>query len=216
MGMNHDYKNIISIKNLCDAWTEFICGKKSKKDVAEFSLNLSQNIFRLHEDLRTKTYRHGAYEAFSISDPKPRSIHKATVNLTSQLFANVYLNEFDQFVKHTLKTKHYIRYADDFVVVSCDRAYLNSILPLMHDFLGSTLKLSMHPNKVSISTAASGIDFLGWVHFPNHRVLRTTTKKRMFKKIRIAAEKSEVVQSYLGLLSHGDAYSLKAKIIDML
>ena len=77
--MSHDYKNIISIENLCDAWTEFIRGKKSKKDVAEFSLNLSQNIFRLHEELRTKTYRHGAYEAFSISDPKPRSIHKATV-----------------------------------------------------------------------------------------------------------------------------------------
>jgi RNA-directed DNA polymerase len=77
--MSHDYKNIISIKNLCDAWTEFIRGKKSKKDVAEFSLDISQNIFRLHQNLRTKTYRHGAYEAFSRSDSKPRSIHKATV-----------------------------------------------------------------------------------------------------------------------------------------
>src|SRR3989344_4818149 len=77
--MIHNYKDIISIENLCEAWREFICGKKSKKDVAEFSLNLSENIFRLHEDLRTKTYRHSAYEAFSISDPKPRSIHKAKI-----------------------------------------------------------------------------------------------------------------------------------------
>ena len=70
ISMSHEYKNIISIKNLCDAWTEFIRGKKSKKDVAEFSLSLSQNIFRLYYDLRTKTYRHGSYRAFSISDPK--------------------------------------------------------------------------------------------------------------------------------------------------
>ncbi len=62
--MSHDYKNIIYIKNLCDARAKFIYGKKTKKNVAEFSLNLSQNIFRLHEELRTKTYRYGAYEAF--------------------------------------------------------------------------------------------------------------------------------------------------------
>jgi retron-type reverse transcriptase len=77
--MSHNYQDIISVKNLCEAWCEFVCGKKSRKDVAEFSLNLSQNIFKLHDDLKTKVYRHGVYEAFSISDPKPRSIHKATV-----------------------------------------------------------------------------------------------------------------------------------------
>jgi len=77
--MDHSYNDIISIKNLCEAWREFIRGKKSKKDVAEFSLNLSENIFQLHEELKNKIYRHGSYEAFSINDPKPRSIHKATV-----------------------------------------------------------------------------------------------------------------------------------------
>src|SRR3989338_10700362 len=77
--MSHNYQDIISVKNLCEAWREFVRGKKLKKDVAEFSLNLSRNIFKLHDDLRTKTYKHGPYEAFSISDPKPRSIHKATV-----------------------------------------------------------------------------------------------------------------------------------------
>ena len=79
MKIGHVYNHIISINNLCEAWCEFVRGKKLRKDVAEFSLNLSQNIFRLHEDLRNKTYQHGAYEAFSISDPKSRNIHKDTV-----------------------------------------------------------------------------------------------------------------------------------------
>lgn len=128
-------------------------------------------------------------------------------NLTSQLLVNIYMNEFDQFVKHTLKAKHYIRYADDFVFLSGDRALLERFVPRITVFLEEKLKLQMHPNKVSISTLASGVDFLGWVHFPGHRVLRTTTKRRMFKKIARKPEKP-VVASYLGLLSHGNARKL--------
>ncbi len=79
INMDHNYNNIISIDNLLKAWNEFIRGKKNKKDVAEFSLNLSHNIFTLHNDLKNKTYRHGEYKAFSINDPKPRNIHKAIV-----------------------------------------------------------------------------------------------------------------------------------------
>lgn len=325
ISMSHEYKDIISIKNICDAWTEFIRGKKSKKDVAEFSLNLSQNIFKLHEELREKTYRHGAYEAFSISDPKPRSIHKATVrdrllhhaiyrviypyfdkkfifdsyscrqfkgthralnrfkdfvrqvsesnsrtcwilkcdvrkffasidhekliqifkrhiqdvdivwliesvvksfestgpgkglplgNLTSQLLVNVYMNEFDQYVKHVLRVKHYIRYADDFVIMHHNKRVLEDTLPKIRDFLGEKLRLSLHPDKVFIKTIASGVDFLGWVHFPYYRGIRTTTKKRMFKKIKDSRNKPEVVQSYLGLLSHGNGKKLTQKIKD--
>ena len=73
------FETIISFENLCAAWQEFVRGKKAKKDVAEFSLNLSSNLYALHEDLKNKIYEHGAYHAFGISDPKPRSIHKATV-----------------------------------------------------------------------------------------------------------------------------------------
>jgi retron-type reverse transcriptase len=323
--MTHDYKNIMSFKNLCDAWAEFTRGKKSKKDVAEFSLNLSQNIFRLHEELRTKTYRHGAYEAFSISDPKPRSIHKAIVrdrllhhaiyrvlypyfdkkfiydsyscrtgkgthlalnrfttlarrvsrnhtrtvwvlkgdirkcfasidqailvsilsqcvtdpdclwllkniiisfstspgkglplgNLTSQLLVNVYLNEFDQFVKHRLKAIAYVRYADDFVCMHHDRQVLLELLPKVQAFLLERLQLSLHPDKVFLKTVASGVDFLGWVHFPHRRVLRTTTKRRMFKKIQDSEHDQAVVQSYLGLLRHGNAYCLEQQVMEL-
>jgi RNA-directed DNA polymerase len=322
--MNHNYNDIISIKNLCEAWREFIRGKKFKRDVAEFSLNLSQNIFELHNDLRNKTYKHGAYKAFSISDPKPRSIHKATVrdrllhhaiyrvlyshfdqkfvydsyscrykkgthkavnrfnqfvrkvsknnhrtcwilkcdirkffasidqvtlieivkrhisdsdtvwliqrvaesfestapgkglplgNLTSQLLVNVYMNEFDQFVKHVLKQKYYIRYADDFVFIHHDKDVLMEVLPKISDFLEDKLELKLHSDKTFFQTATSGVDFLGWVHFCHHRVLRTSTKKRMFKKLRDTSNKPEVVQSYLGLLSHGNAYDLRREVL---
>jgi hypothetical protein len=133
-------------------------------------------------------------------------------NLTSQLLVNIYMNEFDQFMKHRLKAKYYLRYADDFAVLSTDKVYLETILPAMQEFLGNKLKLSMHPDKVFIQTVASGVDFLGWVHFPDHQVLRTTTKKRMFRNIKAKDGKEETIQSYLGLLSHGNTQRIKEKI----
>jgi retron-type reverse transcriptase len=133
-------------------------------------------------------------------------------NLTSQLLSNIYMNEFDQFAKHRLKAEFYLRYADDFAVLSGNRAYVENILPLMREFLGQKLKLSMHPDKVFIRTVFSGIDFLGWVHFPDHRVLRTTTKKRMFENIRIKNGKFETIQSYIGLVGYGNGWKLRQEI----
>jgi len=336
----HTYKYIISIENLLLAWKEFLNDKKSRKDVLDFERNLMTNIFELHKDLKTKTYKHSNYEAFKINDPKPRDIHKAKVrdrllhhaiyrilypyfdkkfifdsyscriekgthkaiyrfesfirkvsknntktcwvlkcdikkffanidhdilkeilsktvfdtdtlwlleqvtdsfhtnthinhgvymrysspviaeyeyrglplgNLTSQLLVNIYMNEFDQFVKHKLKVKYYIRYADDFVVLSEDKKYLEKTLEQMKEFLENKLKLNMHPDKVFIKTIYSGVDFLGWIHFPKHRVLRTVTRRRMFRNINENL-KLNTIQSYLGMLSHGNAYKL-SKII---
>ncbi len=133
-------------------------------------------------------------------------------NLTSQLLSNIYMNEFDQFVKHRLKVKYYLRYADDFAVFSRNRAHLENILPTMQEFLEQKLKLNMHPNKIFIKTIASGVDFLGWVHFPDHRVLRTATKRRMFRNIKVKEGRDETVQSYLGLISHGNSWKLRQKI----
>ncbi len=132
-------------------------------------------------------------------------------NLTSQLFVNIYMNEFDQFVKHKLKAEHYIRYADDFVIFSDDKSWLEELLPKISGFLSERLKLNIHPDKVFIKTIASGVDFLGWVHFPNHRVLRTTTKKRMMKRIKENL-RPETMNSYLGLLKHGNTNKIKSVI----
>ena len=133
-------------------------------------------------------------------------------NLTSQLFVNIYMNEFDKFVKHKLKVKYYARYADDFVLLSDDKNLLEKQLPSIQNFLYKNLHLSLHPGKVSIKTASSGVDFLGWVHFPDHRVLRTATKRRMFRKLIRSGGKPEVTQSYLGLLGHGNARKLSQYI----
>lgn len=128
-------------------------------------------------------------------------------NLTSQILANVYLNELDQYIKHKLHIKYYVRYADDFVLLSRDRGFLQSILPLISNFLFRELSLVLHPNKIELRTFASGVDFLGWVHFANHRVLRSTTRRRMLTAVR--GEPSEnVISSYFGLLQHGNAYKL--------
>lgn len=132
-------------------------------------------------------------------------------NLTSQLLVNIYMNEFDQFVKNKLRVRYYIRYADDFVIFSQDKSHLLETLSYMKVFLRGTLKLELHPNKVSISTLASGVDFLGWAHFLDHRVLRTATKRRMFRRIE-ETSKRETLQSYLGLLSHGNAHKLRAQM----
>jgi RNA-directed DNA polymerase len=310
---SHVFDNIISVENLLDAWREFVRGKKSKRDVQEFELGLIENILHLHKDLASKRYKHGSYQAFNISDPKPRNIHKASVrdrllhhaiyrvlypyfdkkfihdsyscrlnkgthramnrfrslsykvsknhtrtcwilkcdirkffasidhqtlryiiakyisdedvlwllgqviesfnpglplgNLTSQLLVNIYMNEFDQFVKHKLKIKYYIRYADDFTITSIYRSELENLLPKLEDFLKDKLKLEIHPSKVFIKTLASGVDFLGWVHFPDHRVIRTVTKRRMLKKLNCKNKRS-----YVGLIKHGNTHKLRALI----
>jgi len=132
-------------------------------------------------------------------------------NLTSQLLINVYMNEFDQFVKHVLKVKYYIRYADDFVILDTDKNRLIDFLSKIKEFLGGKLKLTLHPNKVSIKTLASGVDFLGWVNFPNHRVLRTTTKKRMLRRWG-RCQTDETYNSYLGLMKHGNTQKLRERL----
>ena len=136
-------------------------------------------------------------------------------NLTSQLLVNIYMNEFDKYIKRELKVKYYIRYADDFIIMSEDKDKLINLLQYIVVFLKERLNLELHPNKIHLKTLASGVDFLGWVHFPRHRVLRTSTKRRMLKNLK-DNQKPEVLQSYLGLLSHGDTYKLKNRLISIL
>ena len=76
----------------------------------------------------------------------------------------------------------------------------------MKRFLGQELSLELHPNKVSIKTLASGVDFLGWVHFPDHRVLRNVTKRRVVKGLK--SENESRKNSYLGLCKWGDTHKI--------
>jgi len=129
-------------------------------------------------------------------------------NLTSQLFANIYLNELDQFVKHQLKIKYYLRYADDFMILGNDQNDLVGLIPVIGQFLQERLNLQFHPNKISIRKLKHGIDFCGYVVLPHYTVLRTKTKRRMLKRVN-----TKNLPSYLGLLKHCSGYKLEHKII---
>jgi len=144
-------------------------------------------------------------------------------NLTSQLFANIYMDPLDQYVKHFLKAKYYIRYADDFVFMSNSQEYLQNILAQIECFLKEELKLTLHPNKVEICNYYLGIDFLGYVIFPKFILPRTKTKKRMFRKLAVKVNQvkegraspealDQTLQSYLGFLSHCSSYKLSQEV----
>jgi len=134
-------------------------------------------------------------------------------NLTSQVFANIYLNKLDWFVSKKLGIKNYFRYADDFIMAHQDADYFKKALIKIDNFLQHELSLQLHPNKVQIRKLSQGVDFLGYVILPNYIVLRTKTKKRMFKKMRLKKDLldqglieedpfNQSMQSYLGLLKH--------------
>ena len=133
------------------------------------------------------------------------------------------MNEFDQFVKHVLKVKHYARYTDDFVVVADDPACLENLLSRIRQFLKDRLMLDRHPKKVAIPKFNRGIDFLGYVALPHHRAVRTKTRKRIFKNFErlvaryragaVSKERLEAsLRSYLGVFSHADAKRFEEKL----
>ena len=124
-------------------------------------------------------------------------------NLTSQLFANIYMHEFDWFVKQTMREKHYLRYCDDFIILSTDRDHLLSLIQPISAFLEGTLQLSLHPNKLELRSWNQGIDFLGYVLKPHSTVLRSKTKNRALRSVN-----EDNISSYLGLCVHADAYEL--------
>lgn len=136
-------------------------------------------------------------------------------NLTSQIFANIYMNELDQFAKHKLKTKYYLRYADDFLILSTDKKLLQSYVNSAEEFLRTCLKLELHPKKIILRKLEWGIDFLGYVILPFYCLARTKTKKRVFQKLKEKKESSnfnQTLQSYLGYLSHANSYKLTQKL----
>lgn len=140
-------------------------------------------------------------------------------NLTSQIFANVYLNELDQFIRHVLKVKYYIRYCDDFVILFSNKEEVECIVPKIETFLKFKLRLSLHPEKIIIRKYTQGIDFLGYIILPYIILPRAKTKRRMFKKLAMKADElqngtaskisfNQSLASYLGFLKHSNSFKL--------
>ncbi len=104
-------------------------------------------------------------------------------SLTSQFFANIYLNELDQFIKHKLKIKYYIRYVDDFIILANDTKTLLMIKDRVQNFLYEKLKLTLHPKKIVIQHKSKGINFLGYIVKENYILIRKRTVKSFKRKL---------------------------------
>ncbi len=144
-------------------------------------------------------------------------------NLTSQFFANLYLAQFDHFVKHTLKVAGYIRYVDDFVLFHESKEQLHTWNEQLHHYL-NRLRLRIHPNKNHIYKVTEGVPFLGFKVFPNARTVKKQNWKRCRRKMRkkvdlyqnklLSAEGLEAgINSWLGHAQFGKAYHFQNQLI---
>lgn len=104
-------------------------------------------------------------------------------NLTSQFFSNVYLNKLDQFVKHKLKCKHYIRYVDDFILLHEDKAQLQQWQIKIENFLADNLKLKLKAEK-KLRPIANGTDFLGYIIKPRYKLVRKRVVNNLQQKLK--------------------------------
>jgi len=146
-------------------------------------------------------------------------------NMTSQFFANVYLNELDQFVKHKLRAKYYIRYVDDFVVLHESKEQLVIWKKQIDSFLKESLKIELHPEKSRVISLSKGIDFVGFRNFYHYRLLRKRNVRKMLIKIKLFKENilpyEKLLESYQGWQAHAkwaDSYKLRndlSKIIGL-
>jgi len=159
-------------------------------------------------------------------------------NLTSQFFANVYLNELDQFVKHQLKIKCYLRYVDDVVILHQDVKQLKMWRDEIDNLLQNELKLKLHPKKQVLQSVYRGINFVGFIVKPNHTLIRNRIVKKLKWKlwrfnrrilnlnlehpIRLWDEKLladfrnifAAINSYYGQFGHADTFKLRKHIYE--
>jgi len=148
-------------------------------------------------------------------------------NLTSQLFANIYLDEFDHFMKGVLKLKYYGRYVDDIVMVHHDRDYLKTMIPIAREYLKLHLMLQLHPRKIYLQHYTKGVVFLGAIIKPHRIYITNRTKGNFYTAIK---RQNEIVKyheptkeerenflsslnSYLGIMKHYSTYELRKEMI---
>lgn len=145
-------------------------------------------------------------------------------NYTSQYFANIYLNELDQFVKRVLKLKYYVRYMDDFVIMLDSKEECKKYKDVIETFLNNNLKLQLN-DKSRYYPSAMGVNFCGYRIFTTHKLLRTSSKKKIKQKVKKWNKRwhnqklniNNTVQSlnsWIGHASHCNSYHLQKKIIN--
>ncbi len=133
-------------------------------------------------------------------------------NLTSQFFANLYLNELDQFIKHVLKCKYYLRYMDDLLFLHPDIRTLKMWIKNVSGFLKEKLDLSLNDNKTIIKPISSGVDYLGYIVRPFYILVRRRVVNNIKSKIYSRELNSKAYVSYMGHFKHANAYRLQKYI----
>jgi len=137
-------------------------------------------------------------------------------NLTSQFFANMYLNELDQFVKHTLRCRYYVRYSDDFLILHREKDRLEKWKKEVDLFLKDKLDLALNTHKTTIQPISNGIDYLGYIVRPFYILIRRRVINNLKKKILNGTLNKQSYVSYLGHFKHANAYKLKQHIKTMI
>jgi retron-type reverse transcriptase len=162
-------------------------------------------------------------DSFRVKEEVTGAVGIPLGNVTSQLFANIYLHELDTFIKHKLKEPYYLRYCDDFIILSPSELHLKTLIPLIQEFLSTHLRLELHPKKLILRKLSQGIDFVGYVLFEKYTLIRTRSKQRMKTRLKEAYESylkgkitltsmDQRLQSYLGMLSHANQHTLSQAI----
>jgi len=147
-------------------------------------------------------------------------------NLTSKLLGNVYMNAFDNYVKHELNVKYYGRYVDDMIFVHEDKEYLKTVLTKAKEFLWEDARLEIHPNKIYLQHYTKGVGFIGAFIKPRRIYISDRTKGNFYEMIRIQNKIVEneptheqikdfvaKMNSYLGLTRHYATYNLRRKMV---
>lgn len=204
-----------------------------KLDSFEYSSLDKQRLFNLLYQIIDHDPTQNYLFKWNISDyswlPKEKSLFYGGSNkgipiwnLTSQLFANIYLDDFDKYMKYELWLKYYGRYVDDFVIIHQDKEYLKSLLPIIKTYLDEKLQLTLHPNKIYLQHYSKWVKFLGaylkpWRIYIHRRTLWKF--KRKMKYINFIWNKKEQlnsINSYLWILRHGRNFAFRKRVIDTL
>lgn len=189
-----------------------------------------EKLMRLLERIiNSETTRFGLPAGFSPEDCTEEmwlyDVGMPIGNLTSQLFANIYLNELDQLCKHELHLHFYIRYMDDVIILLDSKERLAEIKAIIEDFLNENLHLDLN-KKTAIRPIRTGVDFVGFRIFTTHRKLKKQTARRMIRNVKRLCEgiqegkvrKDELLRvaaSYNGILEHCNSYGLRRKLNDI-
>jgi len=157
-----------------------IQGHLAKSDISKFFYSIPHDILK-HILTKVVTCPLTLTLLYEIIDSSPINPGLPLGNLTSQLFANIFLNELDQFCKRQLRIKHYVRYADDIVVTTTDKTNVDIINELIDGFLKDNLRLTLHPRKTQSLPVKHGVSTLGFFITQERLYLLGRQKSRIRK-----------------------------------